>query len=105
MAALATDIGLDDMINLGLEPDINPQLMEALDWTPIPPLLATRKIGTLCDPRDQAGGGWFVSSLRALLWARLRSLVFVCTSFLRCRILSRLPLRTSEGVTFPNALW
>ena len=46
-----------------------------------------------------------MSSLRALLWARLRSLVFVCTSFLRCRILSRLPLRTSEGVTFPNALW
>ena len=29
MAALATDIGLDDMINLGLEPDINPQLMES----------------------------------------------------------------------------
>ena len=28
MAALATDIGLDDMINLGLEPDINPQLMD-----------------------------------------------------------------------------
>ena len=34
MAALATDIGLDDMINLGLEPDINPQLMEALDAYP-----------------------------------------------------------------------
>ena len=34
MASLATDIGLDDMINLGLEPDINPQLMEALDAYP-----------------------------------------------------------------------
>ena len=34
MAALAADIGLDDMINLGLEPDINPQLMEALDAYP-----------------------------------------------------------------------
>ena len=34
MAALAADVGLDDMVNLGLEPDVNPQLMEALDTYP-----------------------------------------------------------------------
>ena len=34
MAALAADIGLDDMVNLGLEPDGNPQLVEALNAYP-----------------------------------------------------------------------
>ena len=34
VAALAADIGLDDIVNLGLEPDVNPQLMEALDTYP-----------------------------------------------------------------------
>ena len=34
MAALAADIGLDDIVTLGSEPDVNPQLMEALDTYP-----------------------------------------------------------------------
>ena len=34
LAALAADIGLDDLLNLGLEPEINPQLIEALDKYP-----------------------------------------------------------------------
>ena len=34
IAALAADIGLDDMVNLGLEPDANPQLVEALNTYP-----------------------------------------------------------------------
>ena len=34
IAALAADIGLDDMVNLGLEPDDNPQLVEALNTYP-----------------------------------------------------------------------
>ena len=34
LAALAADIGLDDMVNVGLEPDVNPQLMDALDTYP-----------------------------------------------------------------------
>ncbi len=34
MAALAADIGLDDMVNLGLEPDANPPLVEALNAYP-----------------------------------------------------------------------
>ena len=34
VAALAADIGLDDIVNLGLEPDVNPQLMEALETYP-----------------------------------------------------------------------
>ena len=34
LAALAAGIGLDDIVNLGLEPDVNPQLMEALDTYP-----------------------------------------------------------------------
>ena len=29
LAALAADIGLDDMTNLGLEPDVNTMLMES----------------------------------------------------------------------------
>ena len=35
LAALAADIGLDDIVNLGLEPDVNPQLMEALETYPV----------------------------------------------------------------------
>ena len=34
IAALAADIGLDDVVNVGLEPDVNPQLMEALNVYP-----------------------------------------------------------------------
>ncbi len=34
LAALAADVGLDDLLNLGLESDVNPQLMEALDKYP-----------------------------------------------------------------------
>ena len=34
IAALAADIGLDDLVNLGLEPDANPQLVEALNTYP-----------------------------------------------------------------------
>ena len=34
LASLAADIGLDDMVNLGLEPDVNPRLMEALSAYP-----------------------------------------------------------------------
>ena len=34
LAALAADIGLDDLLNLGLEPEVNPQLMEALNKYP-----------------------------------------------------------------------
>ena len=34
LAALAADVRLDDMVNLGLEPDVNPQLMEALETYP-----------------------------------------------------------------------
>lgn len=34
LAALAADIGLDDLLNLGLEPEVNPQLMEALAQYP-----------------------------------------------------------------------
>ena len=43
------------------------------------------------------------SSLRVLLLRLLRSIVWTCTSFLRCRICSRLPLSTSAGVTLPRA--
>ena len=34
LAALAADISLDDLLNLGLEPEVNPQLMEALETYP-----------------------------------------------------------------------
>ncbi len=34
LAALAADVGLDDLLNLGLEPEVNPQLMEALKAYP-----------------------------------------------------------------------
>ena len=34
LAALAADVGLDDLLTLGLEPEINPQLMEALETYP-----------------------------------------------------------------------
>ena len=34
LAALAADVGLDDLLTLGLEPEVNPQLMEALNKYP-----------------------------------------------------------------------
>ena len=48
LAALAADIGLDDIVNLGLEPDVNPQLMDALDVYPAikESLLATGGLST-----------------------------------------------------------
>ena len=45
-----------------------------------------------------------MSSLRALLCCLRRSIVWACISFLRCKISCRLPLSTSDGVTFPRAL-
>ena len=38
-------------------------------------LLATSKIGTLRDPRDQGSDEGLVSSLRALLWCFRRAIV------------------------------
>ena len=68
-------------------------------------LLATSKSGTLWEARDQVLDRGLVSSLRVLLCCLRRSMVWACTSFLRRSISSRLPLRTSDGVTFPRALW
>ena len=68
-------------------------------------LLATGKSGTVGNPRDQGWDWGLVSSLRALLCCLLRSMVWACTSFLRRNMSSRLPLRTSDGVTLPSALW
>ena len=44
------------------------------------------------------------SSLRSRLYSLRRLIVCICTSFLRCRISSRLPYKTSAGVTLLKAL-
>ena len=68
-------------------------------------LLAVSDNGTLFDRSDQGDGApCLVASRTASLYCLLRSKVAFFTSFLRARMASRCPCKTSAGVTFPRAL-